>query len=256
MSEEYTLRQLYTSHKGKASDKWSLYLDEYDNLFRDWRDRAVRLLEIGIQNGGSLEIWSRFFPNAEVILGCDIDPKCGLLRFDDQRISTVVDNVNTTSAEKKIIEKSKFFDIIIDDGSHKSSDVIRSFVQYFSHLSDGGIFIVEDMHCSYWESFEGGIRHPYSSMKFFQNLTDFLNGEHWGKDRDENVTFLFGDLVALLGLKIDSEIFAHIHSITFVNSMCIVRKKDASENRLGVRIRAGDVADVDTRTLEIPKRGL
>ena len=51
-----TLHQLYSKHNGKVSDKWSLYLMEYDRLLNDYRDKPMRLLEIGIQNGGSLEI--------------------------------------------------------------------------------------------------------------------------------------------------------------------------------------------------------
>ena len=57
-----SLFELYREHQGKVSDKWSIYLSEYDRLFSSYRDRPVRMLEIGIQNGGSLEIWSKYFP--------------------------------------------------------------------------------------------------------------------------------------------------------------------------------------------------
>jgi len=57
-----TLQELYRLHAGKVSDKWSLYLDEYDRLLTPYRDKPIRLLEIGIQNGGSLEIWDEFSP--------------------------------------------------------------------------------------------------------------------------------------------------------------------------------------------------
>lgn len=64
-----TLQQLYQEHHGKVSDKWSLYLAEYDRLLSPYRERAVNLLEIGIQNGGSLEIWTRFFAHAHRVIG-------------------------------------------------------------------------------------------------------------------------------------------------------------------------------------------
>ena len=67
-----SLRDLYSTHSGKVSDKWSTYLDEYERIFSEYRDKPVRLLEIGVQNGGSLEIWRQYFPNAELILGCVI----------------------------------------------------------------------------------------------------------------------------------------------------------------------------------------
>jgi len=70
-----TLKQLFLEHQGKVSDKWSLYLDEWDRFFKPYRDQSINLLEIGIQNGGSLEIWSRYFPKAGKLVGCDIDKK-------------------------------------------------------------------------------------------------------------------------------------------------------------------------------------
>ena len=39
----------------------------------------------------------------------------------------------------------------------------------------------------------------------------------------------------------------NIHSIEFVNSLCFIRKKIASDNELGTRIIAGEVAMVDNR---------
>ena len=69
-----TLKQLYGEHKGKVSDKWFSYLSEYERIFASYREMPLRLLEIGVQNGGSLEIWSKYFHKAEKLLGCDIRP--------------------------------------------------------------------------------------------------------------------------------------------------------------------------------------
>ena len=76
-----TLRELYAEHAGKVSDKWALYLREYDRLFNDYRHQPIRLLEIGVQNGGSLEIWDQYFSNAVCLLGCDINPDCSKLQY-------------------------------------------------------------------------------------------------------------------------------------------------------------------------------
>lgn len=56
-----TLTDMYQDHIGKLSDKWEFYLREYERVLKDYRKRNISLLEIGIQNGGSLEIWSVFF---------------------------------------------------------------------------------------------------------------------------------------------------------------------------------------------------
>ena len=132
----------------------------------------LRLLEIGIQNGGSLEIWPKFFPNAQQIVGCDIRPECARLTYRNPRISVVVGDANSDEAQAAVLAHSAIFDVIIDDGSHASSDIVRSFARYFPHLSDGGIFVVEDLHCSYWKEFDGGLFDPFSSVNFFKRLAD------------------------------------------------------------------------------------
>ena len=74
------MRSIETLHRqkktGKVSDKWDSYLPVYDRLFALRKDDAIDLLEIGVQNGGSLEIMSQFFINAKRLVGCDIDPRC------------------------------------------------------------------------------------------------------------------------------------------------------------------------------------
>jgi len=104
-----TIQQLYGEHDGKVSDKWSLYLVEYDRLFAPFRERPVRLLEIGIQNGGSLEHWGKYFRHAEKIVGCDLNPDCGRLQYDDPRIALVVADANTDEAQQQILKHSARF---------------------------------------------------------------------------------------------------------------------------------------------------
>src|SRR4051794_24354474 len=101
-----SLDELYANHSGNMSDKWSLYLDEYDRLFASMWDHPVRLLEIGIQNGGSLDIWAQFFPNAEAIVGCDINPDCARLTYDDPRISVIVGDANAPETQHRILQRS------------------------------------------------------------------------------------------------------------------------------------------------------
>jgi cephalosporin hydroxylase len=151
-----TIVQLYKEHKGKVSDKWTRYLIEYDLLFNQFRDKPVRMLEIGVQNGGGLEIWAEYFKNGKQFIGCDINPDCANLCFEDPRIKLVIGDANTSLVQEEILSFSPELDIVNDDGSHRSSDIIKSFRRYFPSLSDGGIYVVEDLHASYWKEYEGG----------------------------------------------------------------------------------------------------
>ncbi len=242
MTKKKHLRELYDSHSGKVSDKWSIYIDEYHSIFGEYRNENIKLLEIGIQNGGSLELWSRYFAKGDIFIGCDIDENCGGLDYTDDRIHVVVGDANAETTYQSIVALSTGFNIIIDDGSHKSSDIIKSFLIYFNKVIDGGIYIVEDLHCSYWKNFDGGLFHPYSSISFFKNIVDIINHEHWGVENSRKS--LIEDFARKYGIDIDEEALASIHSIEFINSMCVIHKASAERNALGKRIIVGETATV------------
>ena len=232
-----TLQEIYAQHRGKVSDKWSIYLREYDRLFSVLRDKPVRLLEIGIQNGGSLEIWSQYFLAASHLVGCDINPACAALTYADPRISVVVGDANSDAAEAAIAARCPQFDLIIDDGSHRAGDIVRAFARYFARLADGGLYVAEDLHCSYWQAFQGGLLDPASPMEFFKRLADLVNHEHWGVDRSRKG--LLESFSRAHGFDLNDELLAHVHSIEFINSICVVRKEAPASNQLGVRVIAG-----------------
>ena len=237
-----TLHQLYAEHTGKVSDKWSLYLTEFDRLFDGYREKSICLLEIGIQNGGSLEIWSKYFSNASALIGCDINPDCARLSYDDPRVGVIVGDANTPDVRERVFQRSPQFDIVIDDGSHLSSDIIKSFALYFPRIVDGGVFIAEDLHCSYWEQFQGGLFDPYSSITFFKRLADIISHEHWNipKARADILRGIF----TKYGCEVDEEALSHVHSVEFINSMCVVRKAPAADNSMGRRIIVGEIEQV------------
>lgn len=240
--QQQTLLRLYADHVGKVSDKWSIYLFEYGRLFDAFRRHPVRLLEIGIQNGGSLEVWSDFFPAAQKIVGCDIDPLCGDLQFADPKISVVVGNANSDTAQAEILGHASAFDLVIDDGSHFSSDIVKSFARYFPFLTEGGLFVAEDLHCSYWKEFEGGLFDPHSSIAFFKRLADIVNHEHWGVPKAPSE--VFAGFFAQYGFSISDHLLLQVHSVEFINSMCVVRKRRPEHNVLGLRFIAGQVEHV------------
>ena len=113
-----SLKNLYKNHSGKVSDKWSIYLNEYEDKLKKYQELPVKFFELGILNGGSLEIFSKYFTNAELILGCDVDTKCKELHYDQTNIKVIIGDANEEKIKNQIIKYSEF-DIIIDDGSHK-----------------------------------------------------------------------------------------------------------------------------------------
>jgi len=239
---EYSLSELYEKHTGKVSDKWASYLALYDRLFAPFRNRPIRLLEIGIQNGGSLEIWSQYFKTITAIVGCDIDDKCRALTYDNPKVSVIVGNALNGMVRDQISDISPEFDIIIDDGSHDSKDIIGAFAQYFPLLAEGGIFVAEDLHCSFWKGYTGGLANQQSSIEFFKRLVDIVNHAHWEEDWDPH-TYLGISPHENPALTADEILKAD--SVFFADSICSITKSATTgRERLGRRIISGKTAVV------------
>ncbi|MHB8204730.1 MAG: class I SAM-dependent methyltransferase [Desulfomonilaceae bacterium] len=232
-----TLAQLYAEHSGKVSDKWLHYLTEYQRILNEYQNRPIHILEIGIQNGGSLEIWAKYFSHAQKVVGCDINPDCARLIYEDPRIAVVTGDANSDAVQQAILAYAPAFDVIIDDGSHRSSDIVKSFARYFPHLTDGGVYVLEDLHCSYWAEYEGGLLDPFSSITFFKLLVDIVNFEHWGLDCSPSI--LLAGFESQYGIHLDENLISHVHAVEFMNSLCLIRKDDPSQNKMSERVIGG-----------------
>jgi cephalosporin hydroxylase len=245
-----TIRELHMNKQGKVSDKWASYLNYYDALFEPLKDEAINLFEIGIQNGGSLEVWAAYFRNARNILGCDINPKCEQLRYDDPRINIIVRDANLAQTINQVQTYGPF-DVIIDDGSHLSDDIRNSFLSYFPMLKPGGIYVVEDMHTLFNLPSHGNLDMDDKSnvLNLFQELTNTVNYQFWSKhyDFESRITpLLNGTPIPLFILE------GWVESVEFRNSIITIRKAlSPDHNKLGKRFVFGDVAAVDASPLAV-----
>lgn len=167
----------FLAHAGNAADKWEQYLPVYDGLLRELQARRspVRVLEIGVQNGGSLQVLASLLPPGSSLLGIDINPHCRTL---DLGPGIEVVTGDAGGEDLPALVKDRVFDLIIDDGSHRSADVIAAFRMLFEHLSEGGVYVVEDTHASYWRGYGGGLQAEGSSIAFFKTLIDVLHQDH------------------------------------------------------------------------------
>ena len=244
-----TIDTLQRNKKGKLSDKWASYLPVYDRIFSPYKDTPMKLLEIGVQNGGSLEVWSGYFSSAKLIVGCDINPLCRNLVYDDERISVVVSDVNSRNAFSEITAHSNAYDIIIDDGSHLSDDIIRTFIIYFQILSPGGIYVVEDTHTMYWDDYQGGILKQTTANSLFKLFVDLVNYEHWKEDL--SIQNLFATFFPRKGTP-PFLTEGWIEGIEFYNSMVVVRKStQPTHAKLGERLTVGSEATVEPGMLKL-----
>lgn len=241
------IKEIYQSHEGNISQKFESYLLAYEKNFLKYKELPINILEVGVQNGGSLEIWSKYFKDAKKILGIDINQECKNIKFDDERIKVIIGSAISNTGFSQIISEANSFDIIIDDGSHFANDIISTFYNYFPLLNPGGTYVIEDMHASYWENYGGGLHNQKSAHNFFKNLTDALNADHL---RDgEKIEFIFQTWMPFNEMK-NFLSKNKIYSILFQDSMIFIEKASIEyPSGLGEMIFSGSQATVEKSIL-------
>lgn len=145
-----TLKEIFNDHKlaKDYGDKGSIhsYLEEYDTLLAPFRNSSS-ILEIGLDHGRSLLMWSEYFTNSKIV-GVDIRYPSFFIEnsfnsLNNNTLDIIIHDATKSSFLEKIYNYS--FDIIIDDGSHSLEDQINSFNLLFKKLNPGGVYIIEDI---------------------------------------------------------------------------------------------------------------
>jgi hypothetical protein len=195
------------------SDKWGFhsYTPIYEKWFAPLRHKPVRLLEIGIGGydkpllgGDSLRMWKKYFPKG-IITGIDIYAKDSLA---EDRIRIYKGDQYDAAFILAVAKREGPFDIIIDDGSHIQSHIIKSFETLFPLMSPGGIYVIEDTQTSYWPKYGGSLPEMYtvnSAMNYFSKMTHHVNRSEW-----------HNEAVKEYGHQFDVASIAFYHNLIFI----------------------------------------
>lgn len=163
------------------SSRFHNYLDFYEEQLPG-RSFNGRLLEIGIMDGFSIEMWHEYYPEAEIV-GLDIMPK-GHLKIAKAPGVTLL-QLNGTDVEA--MNELGPFDVIVDDGSHMSLEQQQAFSHlYYHQLHHGGVYVIEDLWTSYMPAYTNS---KYTTIEFLCALQDrgvemtFFQYEHDGIEK-------------------------------------------------------------------------
>lgn len=143
MESKKTIPELFLSNSFSECHKWAHYLSIYETHLSRFNNKKPVLLEIGVRKGGSLGIWKEYFGQESTIIGVDIDKKCSSLKTHGFEI--YIGDQSDDKLLDTITEEHPHIDIVIDDGSHIASDIIKTFECLYSKISDNGIYIIEDV---------------------------------------------------------------------------------------------------------------
>jgi hypothetical protein len=164
------------NRSGPVLDKWPHYFPIYATHLARYRNEKVRVLEIGVYRGGGLDLWKNYLGDQAEVVGLDIDEAA--VRAAAGRYPVILGDQEDPEVLRQIEREHGPFDIVIDDGGHTMRQQIVSIETLFPALNDGGIYLVEDCHTSYWPGFGGELRSPTSFIEWSKRRIDDLHSRH------------------------------------------------------------------------------
>lgn len=168
------LAKLFFRHHGRNVYKWMHYLEIYERHFAQFLNTPVKMLEIGVFKGGSLEMWREYFGDDATIFGIDIDPDCANRVRPPNQVR--IGSQDDPGFLRSVISEMGAPDIILDDGSHIGRHQRISFDTLFPMLKYGGVYVIEDLHTSYWKKwFKGGYRRSGTAVAHIKEMIDDLH---------------------------------------------------------------------------------
>lgn len=199
---ESRLAKLFFEKEGRTVDKWMSYLLAYDRHLSRYCGTSFAMLEIGVFRGGSLELWREYFGPQATLFGVDIDPQCAgrVSAPNEVRIGSQADPAFLLD----VVREMGALDVVLDDGSHVAEHQWATFETLFPHLPVGGLYIIEDLHTSYWRwNWNGGYRRPGTGVELVKDLIDDMHGWFHGRPmitvagRDVRAIHLYDSVVII-----------------------------------------------------------
>lgn len=232
--------------KRGAIIKHNHFFNIYDSHFAALQDEKIKILEIGVYNGGSLYMWRKFFPNAEVLVGIDIDGYCKRWEDKEENIFIEIGDQVNKQFLLEVNEKYGPFDIIIDDGGHENNQIISTFKILFPLLKNEGFYVIEDTYHSYWPNYscdrdnstrvntargiKGGkptnidkTKSEITSMDFLKSLADKLNVAAYIENGSEST-----EAGENMVYREPDEYEKGLFSISFYDNICFMQKFERS----------------------------
>lgn len=139
-------------HHGTDKADFHGYTEIYERYLAPLRLQTEALLEIGVAGGASLRMWYDYFPKAQII-GVDHNQQfindCTQKFVDEGRSN----RIRLCCREVTILQLWSDFcpmlDVVVDDGGHFSSQIIKAFANVWPRLKPGGLYFIEDTHAIY-----------------------------------------------------------------------------------------------------------
>ena len=162
------------SKTNKTSQSGHSYIPFYYDLFADKNNKISKVLQIGLGNveKNSLYFWQDYFPIAN-IYGIGDDKK---YVFKRGRIQTFQGARNNSSELKSIVKNiGSDIDIVIDEGTRPSKDIISAFQTVMPMLKKTAMYIIENTNRPQADEITAslGKNYDYSLMRHHKMISRY-----------------------------------------------------------------------------------
>jgi 23S rRNA U2552 (ribose-2'-O)-methylase RlmE/FtsJ len=168
-----TLESFFNQNTGPLIHKWVHYFDIYERHFARFKGKEIVMLEIGVSQGGSLQMWKHYFGDKVKLYGIDINPECK--QFEDEQVTIFIGSQSDRKFLRVVRAKIPPIDILIDDGGHTMKQQIVTFEELFDHVKSDGVYICEDLLTSYYLKYGGGYKRRGTFIEYSKNFIDSIN---------------------------------------------------------------------------------
>jgi hypothetical protein len=169
----------YMTNRGRPIGKWVHYFTAFERHLSSKVNQEVVVLEIGVAGGGSAQMWQRYFGPRATIVGVDIDENCKIHEVNGVYVR--IGDQSNPNFLQSLLDEFGAPDIVIDDGSHRMDHVIKTFNYLYPHMPKNAVYIVEDMHTAYWESYQGGLNSRLNFINYAKSIVDQMH-YRWKRD--------------------------------------------------------------------------
>jgi cephalosporin hydroxylase len=127
------LYQYFLDNRGSIIHKSAHYFPIYERHFGPYVGRPLTMIEIGTGRGGSAKMWARYFGPFARVVSIDVDPACRA--FEDDQVRVRIGDQSDEAFLASVLGEFGAPDIVVDDGSHMMSHMIRTFEFLYPRIS-------------------------------------------------------------------------------------------------------------------------
>ena len=156
---------IYKTYNGSHKfHHWKEYAAKYENnlypiLEKLPREKSFRMLEIGVQSGGSVNVWKSYFSRPFYYVGIDIDVRCKRSEDVTQNIYIEIGSQLNQQELINVCKKHGPFHFIVDDGGHTFEMMKTALKTLFISdqcMEENSLYVIEDMHTMVMKEYSRG----------------------------------------------------------------------------------------------------